>query len=70
MKTCCFVNAQEILTYGCHFCRLRFVDLHLITGAIMPVLPTILKAIDVKIGGRCVSLPYLDLIKDTSQILG
>ena len=40
------------LSDGCRRCRLRFVDLHLITGAIMPVLPTILENIDVKIGGR------------------
>ncbi len=39
------------LTEGCRPCRLRFVDLHLITGAIMPVLPTILRNIDVKVGG-------------------
>lgn len=35
-------------------CRLRFVDLHLITGSIMPVLPTILKTFDgLKVAGRC-----------------
>ena len=48
------------LTDGCRLCRLRFVDLHLITGAIMPVLPTILTAIDVKIGGRWVMLLHAE----------
>ena len=46
------VKTAQRLNDGCRPCRLRFVDLHLITGAIMPVLPTILKAIDgAKIGG-------------------